>query len=223
MKEIEDGPVSEAGPKEPKPKYHLDIEGNIVPWFEDTITTEQIISLGGWEPTQGVILIDKENNERTLQPGEVIELKPGMGFSKKIRFKRGDSSSRMDQEFELLKRYFPEIQQHVANGVHWFLIKEYGLPPGWSLKSTSVAFHAQVAHPGAQPYGIYVPRGLTYNGQPPQNFTDVAPSQPPFDGEWAVLSWTPEDGEWKAMADIQSGSNLLNWALSFKHRFEGGA
>ena len=71
------------------PKYHIDIEGQITPWDQDTITTEQVIELGGWDLSLGAILIDKDNNERTLQPGEVIELKPGMGFSKKVHFKRG--------------------------------------------------------------------------------------------------------------------------------------
>jgi hypothetical protein len=73
----------------PGPKYMLDIEGKQVPWDAPTITTEQIIELGAWDASQGAILIDKDNVERTLQPGEVIELKPGMGFSKKVRFKRG--------------------------------------------------------------------------------------------------------------------------------------
>jgi hypothetical protein len=71
------------------PKFFVDIEGALHPWDKSTITTEQIIGLGGWDPSQGVVLIDKDNNERTLQPGEVIELRPGYGFSKKIRFKRG--------------------------------------------------------------------------------------------------------------------------------------
>jgi hypothetical protein len=71
------------------PKFHLDIEGNLIPWDEDTITTEQIIALGGWETSQGAIMIDKDNVEHTLSPGQVVELKPGMGFSKKVHFKRG--------------------------------------------------------------------------------------------------------------------------------------
>ena len=71
------------------PKFFLDIEGVLKPWDKDTITTEEIIALGGWDPSQGAILIDKDNNERTLTAGEVVELKSGMGFSKKIRFKRG--------------------------------------------------------------------------------------------------------------------------------------
>jgi hypothetical protein len=71
------------------PKFQVDIEGNLKPWDRDTITTEEIISLGGWDPSQGAIVIDKDNNERTLQQGEVVELKPGQGFSKKVKFKRG--------------------------------------------------------------------------------------------------------------------------------------
>lgn len=71
------------------PKFFLDIEGTLKPWDKDTITTEEIIALGGWDPSLGAILIDQDNIERTLQPGEVVELKPGMGFSKKVKFKRG--------------------------------------------------------------------------------------------------------------------------------------
>lgn len=71
------------------PKYILNIEGTEVPWDEDTITTEQIAELGGWDVAQGVISVDQHNNERTLAPGEVIEVRPGMGFGKKHRWKRG--------------------------------------------------------------------------------------------------------------------------------------
>ena len=71
------------------PKFTLDIEGILTAWDSDTITTEQVAALGGWDVSLGVLLIDKDNSERTLQPGEVVELKPGMGFSKKVRFRRG--------------------------------------------------------------------------------------------------------------------------------------
>lgn len=83
------GKDAEAQSKSQGPKFFLDIEGVEKPWDAPTITTEQIIALGGWDPSQGAIEIDKDNNERTLAPGEVVELKPGQGFSKKIKFKRG--------------------------------------------------------------------------------------------------------------------------------------
>lgn len=71
------------------PKFFINIEGTEHEWSDSTITMEQIAQLGGWNPDQGVIEIDKHNNERTLKPGEVVELKPGHGFAKKIRWKRG--------------------------------------------------------------------------------------------------------------------------------------
>jgi hypothetical protein len=67
----------------------LDVEGKTVAWTRSTITTEEIAGLGGWDPAQGVIMVDRENNERTLKPCEAIEIKPGMGFGKRIRWKRG--------------------------------------------------------------------------------------------------------------------------------------
>jgi len=71
------------------PKFLVDIEGTIHPWAQSTITTEDIAKLGGWDVSQGVLEIDKDNNERRLSPGETVELKPGVGFSKKVKFKRG--------------------------------------------------------------------------------------------------------------------------------------
>ena len=72
-----------------EPKFLLDIEGALKPWDDDTITTEQIAKLGGWDVALGVLLIDQDNNERTLKPGEVVKLESGLGFSKKVRFRRG--------------------------------------------------------------------------------------------------------------------------------------
>jgi hypothetical protein len=71
------------------PKYIVNIEGVEHPWEKNTITTEEIAALGGWDVAIGVIEVDADNNERTLKSGEVVELKPGQGFSKKIRWKRG--------------------------------------------------------------------------------------------------------------------------------------
>ncbi len=71
------------------PKYILNIEGEEIPWDRETITTEEIAELGGREPSQGVVEVDQDNNERTLDPGEVIEIKPGQGFGKKHLWKRG--------------------------------------------------------------------------------------------------------------------------------------
>ena len=73
----------------PRKTCALDIEGTIHPWPKDTISTEEVLELGGWSAAEGVVLIDADNVERTLQPGDVIKLDCGVCFSRKVRFKRG--------------------------------------------------------------------------------------------------------------------------------------
>ena len=50
----------------------------------------QIRELAGWGDDQPIVVVDlKTNDERDLRDDEVIDLKPGHGFSKKFKFKRG--------------------------------------------------------------------------------------------------------------------------------------
>lgn len=72
----------------------MNTEGTTHDWHEPTITTEEIAGIGGWDPGNGVVIVDVQNNERTLKPGEVVELKPGIAFCKKVRFKRGQEWGR---------------------------------------------------------------------------------------------------------------------------------
>ena len=73
-----------------EPKFDIDIEGATKPWDKDTITTEEIAALGGWDASLGVIQVNlEEGTERQLEPGEVVKLTPGLAFSKRILFKRG--------------------------------------------------------------------------------------------------------------------------------------
>lgn len=71
------------------PEFFVSIEGKEYSWPKDTITTEEIAQTGGWPVTDGVKEIDADNTEHDLSPGQVIHLKPGHGFAKKIRWKRG--------------------------------------------------------------------------------------------------------------------------------------
>ncbi len=70
-------------------KYEVDIEGRFYPWDSDDITTKDIIRLAGFAAGTQIIEVDGDNNQRTLGPEEVVELKPGHGFAKRHRFRRG--------------------------------------------------------------------------------------------------------------------------------------
>ena len=72
------------------PHFAIDIEGRIYDWDKPTITVLQLRELGGLPSDVPVIEVDlKTNDERTLPEGEIVKLKPGLGFSKKVEFRRG--------------------------------------------------------------------------------------------------------------------------------------
>jgi hypothetical protein len=86
----EEGVGTQPGKPGEGPKFYVDIEGETYPWDEDEITVSEIRDLGDLPENKGVLLIDLRTQEQeTLDEGETVELKPGMGFSQKFRFKRG--------------------------------------------------------------------------------------------------------------------------------------
>lgn len=71
-------------------RFEVDIEDTIYEWNRETITVPQLRQLGGLPTDTPVVEIDlKENTEHELAEGAVVELKPGQGFAKKVKFKRG--------------------------------------------------------------------------------------------------------------------------------------
>lgn len=203
-------------------RYYIDIEGVERPWTSPTITTEEIARLGGWDASAGIIEIDRENVERTLASGEVVELKPGHGYSKKVRWKRGDTlfDARLAEEHELLIGRYGEVQRDGA----WFLIPNYAIPAsGWNRTETAIALRAQPGFPGTPPYGIFVTSGIRFNGAIPQNYQEAIADRPPFEGDWGLFSWALADGDWRPGATAAAGSNLLNFAIGAVTRFHEGA
>lgn len=72
------------------PKYTVNLEGQEFAWDKDTISVPEIRQLAGWEASQPVVEIDlQDNTEKTLAEDAVVELKPGQGFAKKVKFQRG--------------------------------------------------------------------------------------------------------------------------------------
>ncbi|MFZ6003081.1 MAG: multiubiquitin domain-containing protein [Actinomycetota bacterium] len=72
------------------PKYEVNIEGTAYAWDEETITVPELRELGHLPADTPVIEVDlKTNAERTLDEDEVVQLRPGQGFGRKVSFKRG--------------------------------------------------------------------------------------------------------------------------------------
>lgn len=72
------------------PRYEINIEGTSYPWHDDTITVPQLRELGHLPADTPVIEVDlKTNSETTLGENDVVQLRPGQGFGRKVTFKRG--------------------------------------------------------------------------------------------------------------------------------------
>jgi hypothetical protein len=70
-------------------KYFVSIEGKEYPWEKDTITTAEIRTLGNLPTDMPVVEEFPDGTERTLGENETVELKPGHGFGRAPKFKRG--------------------------------------------------------------------------------------------------------------------------------------
>lgn len=72
------------------PKYILNIEDVEHPWERNTISVPEIRTLGGIPVNIEILVVDtRDQTERTLAEDEIIELKPGQGFGRKVKFRRG--------------------------------------------------------------------------------------------------------------------------------------
>jgi hypothetical protein len=129
---------------------------------------------------------------------------------------------RIKAEIELLRRRYPDVE-YIDNG-QGVRIKNYPIPPnlGWNRQATDVCFEIPSGYPGVPPYGFYVPAGILVNGAKPDSFTEPSQKKPPFEGTWAQFSWAVDSPGWFPKADVQAGSNLLNFVMTFRDRFLGG-
>jgi hypothetical protein len=202
-------------------QFCVNTEGILHFVSQSCISAEEIARLGAWDPTQGVIEVLADNSERTLAAGEVVQLRAGIAFCRRVRWKRGlTRGERIGAEMALLQQAFPGVEHRES----WVRIPGVKLPPGWTPDVVDVAFQISDVFPGAPPYGIFVPVGIRFNGQMPQNYSEPAGSQPPFGGVWGIFSWSVADGaDWRPTASVEHGVNLLQWARSFAKRFAEGA
>ena len=70
--------------------FRINLEGHDHKWLTPTIYADQIRFLAGWDDNQQIIEVDlATNEEHTLADRTPIEVRPGAGFARKIKFKRG--------------------------------------------------------------------------------------------------------------------------------------
>jgi Prokaryotic E2 family E len=128
-------------------------------------------------------------------------------------------TERLEKELALLRAVFPDSEFHDVEG-GWFHIQHYTVQfGGWTQSEVAVCFHVPDGYPGVNPYAFWVSPPLRLAGTNRRPVNDyLEPSRTPFPGIWGKFSWTPVD-PWCPGAEPGSGSNLLNFVLSFRDRF----
>lgn len=132
-------------------------------------------------------------------------------------------NDRIEKELVLLRSFYSKLT-YVDSG-QWVLIEDYSIPSelSWNRQQTNVCFQIPPAYPGTPPYGFYVPIGILFGGNLPQNaYKESIDNKPPFEGSWGFFSWQHHTG-WYATSDLQTGSNLLNFVRTFRDRFLQGS
>ena len=125
-------------------------------------------------------------------------------------------NERQLQELALLRTRFPDLE-FLEDGL-WVRIPSYPVPGElWNMTGIPVVF--QIPPSDAQePYGFYVPKALALkDGAGIQNQTDAAT---PFEGQWVKFSWNVT---WQPAAEINEGTTMLDFVVSFAGRLRAGA
>ena len=132
-------------------------------------------------------------------------------------------TDRLARELVLLRIHFPDIEFHDRDS-GWLLIPHFAVPSGiWSAADCSVCFQVPGGYPAEPPYAFWTspPLRLASTGSPPVN-NYQEPSPTPFPGTWGKFSWQ-HSNSWQPGPDPDSGTTLLDFAITFRERLREGA
>jgi hypothetical protein len=124
-------------------------------------------------------------------------------------------AERLQQELELLRSAYPDLEYRLNEQVHWVRIPRYPVPAGWSHEEVEIAFRIP-DETGQAPYAFFVRPRLALAGTGSiSNYTEAAGT--PWGADFAQFSWSPLE-QWLPKAEIRTGANMLNFARSFADR-----
>jgi hypothetical protein len=128
---------------------------------------------------------------------------------------------RLEQELELLRSGYPDLEYRLVDGAHWVRIPAYPVAVGWFAAGEPVAaveIVFQIPQAGQAPYAFRTRPIITLaGGGTPSNYT--APVSTPWGADFAQFSWSPLE-TWVPRTDIRAGANMLNFARSFADRLK---
>jgi hypothetical protein len=70
-------------------KYYINIEGSEYLWDKDTISVQEIRTLGNIPADQAIVQENPDGTEVTLAENQIIELQPGHRYGRAAKYRRG--------------------------------------------------------------------------------------------------------------------------------------
>jgi hypothetical protein len=127
-------------------------------------------------------------------------------------------AERVRAELEMLRAAWPDLE-YLENG-RWVRLPKYGLPGGvWAAPTVEVCFQVPENYPGQAPYAFYVHPDLKLaDGRSPKDY--AYPATTGFGDNWGKFSWLVDP--WVPGGTPVGGSNLVNFAASFRNRLGEG-
>ena len=128
-------------------------------------------------------------------------------------------SERWEQELELLRASWPELDRRDQDGQRWCRLPSYKVPAPLRPTTVEVAFRIPTL-PGEAPYGFWVRPGVELvAGGSIQNYS--YPATTPWGDDWGQFSWSAV--AWAPKENVRAGSNMVNFVRSFVERLAQGA
>jgi len=114
---------------------------------------------------------------------------------------------RRKQELRLVETGYGELE--VSPTLDVFIVKHWGLPPGWSKSETQVLIQIPPGYPVTPPDNFYTDQDLCLEGglQPGNSNPNVVL----MDRQWRLFSYHVEGGDWLPHADALKGHNFLTF------------
>jgi len=124
---------------------------------------------------------------------------------------------RLRQELRLVERHFGRVS--VDEGLKWFIIEEFPLPPGlYNRQQTRLLHFLGAGYPQTPPDNFLVPAGLrTASGEMPGS--GYAEGHQHLGDSWGLFSW--HAGNWNPAPEILDGDNLVAFLFTVQKRFAG--
>ncbi len=121
---------------------------------------------------------------------------------------------RRKEELRLVEAKYGDLE--VDPNFEWFIVKRWGLGPGWNVTDTTVLVLFPPGYPVTPPDNFYTRNDLRLaaGGEPGNTSSNVNQAG----RTWRQFSWHVEAADWRPHAEVLNGHNMLTFLEGVSQR-----